>query len=513
MSIQCVIGIDLGTSGTKLLLMDRSGEIRASAFKPYSVIQPRPAWAEQNPTDWTRAAVNGTKELLARSHIDPGNIVAIGLSSQIDGVVPVDEQEEPLDNAIIWMDRRAKQQCREVKAKMSEENFYALTGLAIDPSHMAPKIMWLRENRPKAYDKAEQFLLPGNYLLKFLTDESYTDHSNASCSMLYDIKRGQWDSGLCDLMGIAREKLPAIKDSTHVAGNITRRFADACGLRKDVKVVVGGGDEEIGAVGAGVIDHLALLDLTGTSEPMCLSLDQPLLDPTRLLECHAHGYPGKWLLENTGGLSGGIYKWFKEQLCVAETQQAEKLGLSAYQVLNQAISEVPAGSEGLLFLPFFSGSILPEWNPDARGVILGLTLGHTRQHIARAMMEGTAYVLKDFMEHLTEISLEPTRIVLAGGGARGEIWRKIKTDVIGKRTVCCKNEEVTASGAAILALVGSGLYRDVGEAVREIVTVSNPASPSPETASTYKKLHTIYRETYVSLKNIFPQIAQLQSGE
>ena len=505
-----VIGMDLGTTGIKLLLIDQNGVIYASAFKPYSLIQPKPAWSEQNPTEWMRAASGGVRELVTRIGNHPEQLTAIGIAAQIDGVVPINEQGHPLGNAIIWMDRRAKQQCQQIRSAISEQSFYSVTGLSIDPSHMAPKIMWLQENRPEAYEGAAQFLLPGNFLLKFLTDESYTDHSNASCSMLYDIKQGQWSSKLCDLIGIPTEKLPQIRDSTYVAGCVTSTFADACGLRSDVKVVVGGGDEEVGSVGAGVTDHLALLDLTGTSEPMCLSLDEPLLDPTGLLECHAHGYPGKWLLENTGSLSGGIYRWFKEQFAEAETQQAKKLGTSAYDILNQEISSIMPGSGGLLLLPFFSGSMLPESNPDARGVLLGLTLGHTRQHIARAVMEGTAYVLRDAVEHLSKIGLAPTRIVLAGGGARAEIWRRIKTDVINKSTVCCRNEEVTVLGAAILALVGAGLYKHVGEAVSKIVRISDSLSPSPESAAVYEKLYDIYRETYVALNKIFPKLSELQ---
>ena len=504
--------MDLGTTGLKLVLIDQKGVAVASAFRAYSLMQPKPAWAEQSPTEWTRAATDGVRELVVKVG-DTEQITAIGISAQIDGVVPIDEQGDPLGNVIIWMDRRAKQECKQVSDAISEQSFYSITGLSIDPSHMAPKIMWLRQNRRETHARAAQFLLPANFLLKFLTDESYTDHSNASCSMLYDIKQAQWSSKLCDLMGIPREKLPQIRDSTHVAGCVTRTFAGACGLRNDVKVVVGGGDEEVGSVGAGVIDHLAMLDLTGTSEPMCLSLDEPLLDPTRLLECHAHGYPGKWLLENTGGLSGGIYRWFKEQLAEVETQRGERLGISGYDILNQEISSIAPGSAGLLCLPFFSGSILPEWNPDARGVLLGLTLGHTRQHIARAVMEGTAYVLRDAVSHLVNIGLAPTRIVLAGGGARGEIWRRIKTDVINRSTVCCRNEEVTVLGAAILALVGAGLYAGVGEAVAKIVATSEPLSPSPESTAVYEKLYAIYRETYVALKKIFPQLVEIQLRE
>ena len=493
--------------------MERNGAVRASAVKNYPLLHPKPAWAEQNPRDWTRATVDGIKDLLAKAQVDCREVVAIGISSQIDGVIPIDEKGECLYNAIIWMDRRAKPQCNEIRTSMTEEMLYSLTGLSIDPSHIAPKIMWIRDNLPDAFRKTDCFLLPANFLLFFLTGEAYTDHSNASCSMLYDIKRGEWSSHLCELFEIPKETLPSIRDSTHVAGNMRHDLTQMCGLSEDVKVTVGGGDEEVGAIGAGVIDQGALLDLTGTSEPMCLCLDRPFLDPTRLLECHAHAHPGKWLLENTGGLAGGIYKWFKDQFALPEAEEAQGLGVETYEILNREISLIRPGSEGLLFLPFFSGSILPEWNPDARGVFLGLTLGHTRPHLARSIMEGSAYILKDAVEHLARIGLSPTRIVLAGGGARADIWRQIKTDIISHRTVRCTNEEVTALGGAIIAAVGSGLYKSFDEAVGKMVRVSDELFPSPTSVEIYGRLYQIYRQTYQSLKPVFPQIAVLQETE
>jgi len=505
-----VIGLDLGTTGLKLQLVDQFGLAKASAFKSYPLLHPRPAWAEQEPRSWMRAAEEGVGELLRLGRIAEGAVKAIGIASQIDGVVPIDREGEPLHNAMIWMDRRAKSQCNRIKSMLSDEEFYEITGLSIDPSHVAPKILWIRDNHKNIFDRADCFLMPGNYLLYNLTGKKYTDHSNASCSMLYDIRRATWSDRLCEIFGIAAGRLPEVRDSTFVAGELQPRVAKKCGLAGDVKVVVGGGDEEVGAVGAGTIDQGAFLDLTGTAEPMCLCLDRPSLDPTRLLECHAHAYPGKWLLENTGGLAGGVYGWFRDQFGTLETQQAAAEGTDAYEILNREISSVPPGSHGLLFLPFLSGSILPEWNPDARGAFLGITLGHERKHFARSLMEGTAYVLRDMLEHLKDIGLTPTRIVLAGGGARARIWRQIKTDIINRKTITCSNQEVTALGAAILALVGVGLYRNIDEAVNRIVSLHDELTPANGAAETYAHLYGLYRRSYESLKTTFREIASFQ---
>ena len=492
--------------------MGQDGTVRASAFKGYPLLHPKSAWAEQNPRDWTDRTVEGIKELIRKSSVKSDDIVGMGIASQIDGVVPIDGKGEPLRNAIIWMDRRAKHQCDKIRTLTSDESIYSITGLSTDPSHVAPKIMWIRENEPVTFEKAYRFLLPGNYLLYFLTGEAYSDHSNASCTMLYDIKNGEWSSHLCNLFDIPREKLPAISDSTYVAGHVRSIVARQCGLNEEVTVSVGGGDEEVGALGAGIIDHGVLLDLTGTSEPMCLCLNRPSLDPTGLLECHAHAYPGKWLLENTGGLAGGILKWFKDQFATADAQQAERLGIETFEMLNREISKIPPGSDGLLFLPFFSGAILPEWNPDARGVFLGLTLKHTRIHLARSIMEGTAYVLRDMVRHLSEIGLDPTRIILAGGGARSLVWQQIKTDATNRRTVRCVNEEVTALGAAIISAVGCGSYNDIEEAIKKTVALSSDLIPSPSSSEAYGRLYSIYREAYEALKPAFSKIAMFQEN-
>ncbi len=512
LATEFVIGIDLGTTGMKLTVIDEHGIQRGSAFKAYAMVQPRMAWAEQNPKDWTAAAIEGLHEVLAKSKVPNQQVVGIGIASQIDGVVTVDKDGNPLGNAIIWLDRRAKQECGKIRSMIDDASFYSLTGLSIDPSHTAPKIMWIRGNLENQYRAADRFLLPGNYLLFFLTGQMFTDHSNASCTMLYDLKHGAWSKRLCEILEIPVELLPEIYDSTSMVGTLTPKVAEMSGLSHEVRVAVGGGDEEVGAVGAGVLDHRALLDLTGTSEPMCLSLDEPFLDPTRLLECHAHGRNGRWLLENTGGLSGGIYTWFRDEFAFFEASEGVKAGVDAYEILNREISSVPAGSDGLLFLPYLSGSILPEWNPDARGAFLGITLAHKRQHFARSIMEGTAYVLRDYVEHINGIGLTPTRTVLAGGGARGKVWRQIKTDVIGMRTSSCRDQEVTVLGAAILAAVGVGFYKSVEDAVSEIVSMADVDVPVPESMEVYSKLYRLYREAYDNLKPTSGKIASFQEA-
>lgn len=508
---ECLVGLDLGTTGLKLMMIDAFGAVQGAHFEPYRLIQPKMAWAEQDPNDWIKATVDGLRSLVAKCSVPVERIVGIGIASQIDGIVAIDSDGSPVGNAIIWMDRRAKLECEQIRGIIADEPFYSLTGLSVDPSHMAPKIMWVRANRPDVFRKAERLLLPGNFLLHLLTGQALTDHSNASCTMLYDLHSAAWSPKLCDLFNIPRELLPEIRDSAYLAGTITPRMAKLCEIRGDVRVTVGGGDEEVAAIGAGVLNENELLDLTGTSEPMCLSRNEPFLDPTRILECHGHGRNGKWLLENTGGLSGGIYRWFKDEFGSQEVMDAAKLGVSPYDVLNNEVSIVPPGSDGLLFLPFLSGAMLPESNPDARGAFLGLTLGHKRRHFARSIMEGTAYVLRDYVEHVRSIGINPSSIVVAGGGAQGKVWQQIKTDVLGASTLSSKNHEVTVLGAAILAAVGVGLYDSVEQAVSRIVSWHDETVPEKNATESYSRLYPIYRESYEQLKNVFAKIASLQA--
>ena len=510
MANQYFIGLDLGTTGIKGLMCDPSGQVVATSFQPHGLSHPKPAWAEQDPNEWARGLETALQELAKKSRVEKSRISTIGLGSQIDGTVVLDSSEAAVRPAIIWMDRRAVPQCDYIRSLIRDEELYSLTGLCNDPSHVAAKILWIRENEPANFSKARRFLMPGDYALFHLTGEAVTDYSNASSTMLFDVRRREWSKNLCGLLSIPNEMLPEVQPATRVVGTLRKDVAKRVGLDPSTHVVAGGGDEEVGAVGAGVVNHGDVLDLTGTAEPVCVCTEKPVFDPKRLLECHASADPESWLLENTGIVAGGLYRWFRDQFGQVEVEKARRNGVDPYELLNLGASKADAGSMGIIFLPFFTGSITPEWNAQARGVVFGLTLGHRKEHVTRSILEGCAYALRDVVDHAERLGLTVDRITTAGGGARGKLWRQIKADVTNKRTVRPLNEEVTAFGAVLLAAVGAGAYPDVRSAVRATVQLTDELEPSEVNHARYDQLYKIYLKLYYALKSVFPDIASYQ---
>ena len=510
MADQYFIGLDLGTTGIKALMCDRNGQVVAASFQPHGLSHPKPAWAEQDPNEWARGLEAALQELTKKSKIERSRISAIGLGSQIDGIVVLDSSDAAVRPAIIWMDRRAVPQCDYIRSLVGDEELYGVTGLCNDPSHVAAKILWIRQNEPANFSKVRRLLMPGDYALLHLTGEAVTDYSNASSTMLFDIRRREWSKRLCDLLSIPDEMLPEVQPATRVVGTLRKDIAKRAGLDPSTPVVVGGGDEEVGAVGAGVVNHGDVLDLTGTAEPICVCIDKPIFDPKRLLECHANADPESWLLENTGIVAGGLYRWFRDQFGQVEVEEARRTGADPYEILNLGASKADVGSMGIIFLPFFTGSITPEWNAQARGVVFGLTLGHRKEHITRSILEGCAYALRDVIDHAERLQLTVDRITTAGGGARSKLWRQIKADVTNKRTVRPSNEEVTAFGAALLAAVGAGAYPDVRSAVKATVRLTDELEPSEANYARYDQLYKIYLKLYYALKDVFPDIASYQ---
>jgi len=504
------IGLDLGTTGIKALMCAENGRVVATSFQPHALSHPKPAWAEQDPNEWARGLEAALQELVVKSNADRSRISAIGLGSQIDGIVVLDSNDAAVRPAIIWMDRRAVPQSDYIRSLIGDEELYGVTGLCNDPSHVAAKILWIRENDPGNLSRARRLLMPGDYALFHLTGEAVTDYSNASSTMLFDIRRREWSKKLCNLFDIPDEMLPKVQPATRVVGTIRKDIAKRTGLDPSTQVVVGGGDEEVGAVGAGVVNHGDVLDLTGTAEPVCLCIDKPILDPKRLLECHANADPNSWLLENTGIVAGGLYRWFRDQFGQMEIETAKRTGADAYELLNLEASKADPGSMGVICLPFFTGSITPEWNAQARGVLFGLTLGHRKEHIVRSILEGCAYALRDVIDHAERLGLDVKQITTAGGGARGKLWRQIKADVTNKKTVKPLNEEVTAFGAVLLAAVGAGAYHDIPSAVKATVELCDELEPSPDNHARYDQLYGTYLKLYYALKEVFPDIASYQ---
>ena len=502
-----VIGGDVGSQGTKAVLVSLAGVVVGEAAAGYAIDYPQPLWAEQPVERWTNALTLAVRRLLASTGVDPNRVRGLGLATQVDGVVAVDPAGEPLRPAIIWMDRRAGPQCEAIRQTVGDDAVFRLTGLNLDASHVAAKIRWLADNQPRIYEQAAHFLLPGSYIAFYLTGEMAVDYSNASSTMLLDVRAKSWSAELCQQFGIEPERLAPVGAATTPLARLRPARAEALGLSAETIVMIGCGDEHAACLGAGVVQPGLAGDIAGTAEPVCAASPELAFDQTRLVETHCHAEPNLWLLENPGFVSGGNYRWYRDNFSPLEVRAAAELGLSPYQLLDAEAAKTPPGAEGLLFLPCLMGAMTPTWNEAARGVFFGFTLAHTRDHFARAILEGSAYAVRDITDRMQALGLALKEMRVMGGGARSRLWNQIKADVTGIPVTAPETTETTALGAAMLALVGIGAFANLAEAGRQMVRLVERFEPQPAAQTIYAGLYDRYRQLYFSLLPVFEQTA------
>ena len=507
--MQYVIGCDIGSQSLKTILISIEGKICGETSASYPIEYPQPTWAQQDPAAWMDALVEAVRSLLAGNNVHPQQIVALGLDAQVDGVVPVDSGGKPLYPAMIWMDRRAVAQCEMASKRISRETTFQITGLNLDPYHVAPKIRWLADNEPYLFERAASYLLPGSYVAFKLTGELGVDYSNASSTMLMDVQTRAWSQHMCDAFEIPMDRLPPIYPATQVLGTLQQAVAEELGLHPSTKVVLGSGDEHAACLGAGVIEPGLVCDIAGTAEPVCASSSSALFDDSGLVETHCHADPELWLLENPGFVSGANYRWFRDQFSIEETQRAQREGIDAYALLDSGAETVPPGSDGLIMLPCLMGAMAPTWNALARGTFMGFTLAHRREHFSRAILEGSAYAVRDITDQMLRMGLPLREIRAVGGGARSPLWRQIKADVTGLPVTLANTIETTALGAGILALTGSGLIGSLSEALGLTTHVVETREPNPQNRRAYEEYYQLYRDTYFSLLPVFERAAKV----
>ena len=504
MSGPYVIGCDVGSQGTNAALYDAAGTLVASAYETYPLSFPHPTWAEQDADEWNAAVERACRRLVAEC---PGGASAIrGLSfgSQLDGMVVCDGAGRPVRPAMIWMDRRAEAQAAAVAERLAPIDFYWAVGANLDSSHAVFKALWVRDEEPGSWKEAAAIMPPGSYVLRHVSGTLAVDYSNASSLALLDPRTRQWSREALDAVEVDEEMLPALGAGTESVGTVTASFAEASGLDPATVVAIGCGDEMAATLGAGVFAPGDVCDVVGTAEPVCAASAEPREDPTMLVECHPHADPDAWLLENPGFVSGGNLRWWRDQFAPIE-RDAEAVGLGdAYDFLATEAAHVPAGAEGLVFLPAMQGAMAPEWNGAARGVFYGLTLAHTRDHMTRAILEGSAFGLRDILDAMVAAGLDVQRLVIVGGGAKGPLWRQIKADVTGLPVRVPVSVETTATGAAILAAVGAGIHGSVAGAVDAFVAYRpEEHQPDPSVREAYDDAYRRYRDVYFALKPVF----------
>lgn len=452
---------------------------------------PRPGWAEQNPQLWLDAVVSTVRRLLTKLDASRAAVRAIAFGSQLDGVVMCDAAGAPLRPALIWMDRRATAQTQQIAARVSPEDFYRESGVNLDASHGIFKALWVRDQESTTFPATRYILPPGAYVLRQATGETAVDYSNASSLGLLDPKRLAWSRMLLEAAELDEGLLPPLVPAAADVGPVDSAFAEACGLAPSTRVACGCGDEMAATLGAGVNAVGEVCDITGTAEPVCAVSSEPLADAERLVECHPHALADLWLLENPGFVSGGNLRWWRDHFSPRGTE---------YDTLTAEAAEIPPGADGVVFLPCMQGAMAPEWNEHARGAFLGLTLAHSRAHLTRAMLEGSAFALRDVITALRNTGLGVRRITAVGGGARSSLWRQIKADVTGLPVRAPLDVETTATGAAVLAVIAAGLETDAAAVAERLVDYEpEEHEPDPARARRYDTIYTGYRDSYDAL--------------
>jgi len=492
------LGIDVSTTSAKALLVDEQGVVVSVASTPVSLATPRPLWSEQDPHDWWIGTQTSICKALEQAGVDGAAVAAVGLTGQMHGLVLLDEAGRVLRPAILWNDQRTGAQCDEIRARLGKEHLIQITGNDALTGFTAPKVLWVQENEPEVYARARHILLPKDYIRYRLTGAFGMDKADGSGTILFDLKRRDWSPEVLDALGIPAEWLPPTFEGPQFTGNITAEAAAATGLRAGTPVAAGGGDQAAQAVGVGAVESGIIALTVGTSGVVFAPTGQTLIQPEGRLHAFCHAVPGMWHFMGVMLSAAGSLQWYRDTLAA---------GVSFDDLLKEA-ETVPAGSEGLQFLPYLSGERTPHPDPLARGAFVGLTLRHGRGHLTRAVLEGVAFGLKDSFTLIQAAGLGEIRQVRAsGGGTKGALWRQIMATVLGAELVTVNTSEGAAYGAALLAGVGAGAWNDVSSACAAAVRVTGRTQPQPEHAEAYLKAYTLYRTLYPALKPAFNEMA------
>jgi len=508
-----LLGIDIGTSGTKTLLVDTAGRKIASATEEYPLYTPFPMWAEQQPADWWQATVKGVQRVLAESKVKPSEIAGIGLSGQMHGSVFLDADNQVIRPAILWCDQRTAEQCAWITERAGREVVVAETLNPVLTGFTAPKIVWLQQKEPEAWARVKKILLPKDYIRFMLTGAFATEVSDASGTSLLNVTRRAWSSPMLAACNVREDMLPAVYESPEVSARINAEAAALTGLQQGTPVVGGGGDQAAGAVGNGIVEEGIASCSVGTSGVLFAHMRKPYTDAQLRTHTFCAAVPGEWHVMGVQLSSGGSLRWYRDTFANSESGVARALGIDPYEILTQEAAAAPAGCEGLLFLPYLTGERCPYPDPYARGVFFGLTLRHAKAYMVRSVLEGVAYGLRDSLELFREMGVEPRQIRLSGGGARSQVWRQIQADIYHRECVTINIDEGPAFGVALLAGVGTGIYPSVQSACAQTISVADRVLPTAENAAVYARYYPIFRKLYADLQEDFLALAKAGEAE
>ena len=502
------LGIDIGTSGTKTLLIDEKGKVLAESDANYPMEQPKPGWTQQDPEHWWKATIKTVRAVIKASKVNKADVKAIGLSGQMHGSVFLDSRDEVIRPAILWNDQRTASQCDAItSAAGSRKKLISMVANPALTGFQAPKILWLRDNEKRNFDKLAKVLLPKDDIRRRLTGDYVSEVSDASGTLLLDVKARDWSGKLLSKLQLDRDLLPRVVESEDVTGTLTSAAAKTLGLTTECKVVGGAGDCAAGAIGNGIVKTGLLSTSIGTSGVMFVHSDEPNIDADGRLHTFCHAVRGKWHMMGVNLTSGGSLQWWVENVLQGLA------GIAANRSFDAATREaagVAAGSGSLIFLPYLNGERTPHADPHARGAFVGMNLTHDRAAMTRSVMEGITYALRDSLEIIQSLGVPVRQIRASGGGSKNKTWRQMQADVFGKKITTLRVEQGPAYGVALLAAVGDGAYKSVVQACKATIEIADETKPDAKSKATYNKLFPVYRDLYGKLSDSMHTLAEMQ---
>ena len=485
------VGIDIGTGGSRTVLIDDAGRVKASETAEHAPFaSPQIGWAEQDPSDWWRAVVESIRKVLAVDGVRADEIGCIGLSGQMHGSVLLDEADKILRPALLWCDQRTEKQCREITTKIGAERLIELVCNPAVTGFTLPKLLWVRENEPEIWAKVRSVLLPKDYIRLCLSGDKASDVADSSGTLLLDVKSRRWSAEMLDEMEIEPSLLPTVFESIEVTGTVSTLAAELTGLVAGTNIVAGAGDNAAGAIGMGIVKSGSVSSTIGTSGVVFVVTDGPVLDLKGRVHTLCHAIPDRWHMTGVTLAAGMSLKWVRENFGSGKS----------FGELDAEAANIPPGSNGAIWLPYLMGERTPHLDPHARAAFIGLTASHTRAHLARAVMEGVAFSLRDSFEIFRELGAPIDSIRLGGGGATSRLWRQIQADVFGQTVETITADEGAAFGAAILAGVGYGAWALVDEACEASIAIAELTQPNSDSVTRLNRNYEAYKLLYGALR-------------
>ncbi|MGN0162620.1 MAG: xylulokinase [Candidatus Ornithomonoglobus sp.] len=502
-----LIGIDLGTSGTKTVLFDEEGNTIKSHTVEYPMSQPKNGWAEQDPLDWYNASVETLR--VVTQGIDASQIAGIGISGQMHSMVMLDENNDVIRPAILWCDGRTAKECDEITERVGAERLIEITANPALTGFTASKILWVRNNEPENYARCRHILLAKDYVRFRLTGEYATEVSDASGMQLLDIANRCWSDEVLQKLDIDKSLLAKVYESPEITGYITEDAAKLTGVPAGTPVVGGAGDNAAAAVGTGVVEEGKAFTTIGTSGVVFAHTKEMHLDKKGRVHTFCCAVPGEWHVMGVTLAAGLSLKWFRDNFCAEEISTAKSMGVDPYYLMDKEAEQSPIGCNKLLYLPYLMAERTPHLDPDCRGAFIGLSAMHEKRDLLRAVMEGVVYSLRDCVEVLREMDVTSESMAACGGGGSSPLWRSMLSDTFNMPVTTVTSKEGPALGAAILAGVGAGVYPSVQEACRRVVKTKTEQAPDAANSAEYDKFYQLYRKMYPALKDNYKALAEL----